>query len=387
MLNDRVIASVLTLGLAAILSCGGGDNNPVGPPDIGEPVAAGCSNGLLPSGPLYRICFPANWNGILVVYAHGYVEPLAPIALPNDVIGGQSIEATVTGMGYGYATTSYRHNGLVAAEAVQDVSDLQLQVRKLFRPDPVKSVIVGVSEGGLVAVLAVEQSLQVFDGALALCGPVGSLRAELDYLDDFRVVFDYLFPGVIPGSPIQVPAEVTNHWDDRYAPAVAAAILLRPDAARELIAITGAPVASQSPADIAVTAVSVLWYNVIGSTDVQARLGGNPYDNTTRVYSGSSNDAALNASIARFTANPTALAPLEAYETGGSLLKPVVTLHTTGDPIVPVEQESRYAVKVRQNVPAAFLDQTAVSRYGHCAFQATEVLGAFSTLMGKVSPP
>ncbi|HEV7366434.1 MAG TPA: hypothetical protein VGN76_11360 [Gemmatimonadales bacterium] len=377
--------AVLTLGLLGVLSCGGNDGL-TSPPDSGEPVAAGCSNGLLPSGPLYRICFPATWNGILVVYAHGYVDPRAPLALPNDMIGGQSIEATVTGMGYAYATTSYRHNGLVAAEAVQDVTDLQIQVRKLFRPDPVKSVIVGVSEGGLVAVLAAEQAQEAFNGALALCGPVGSLRAELDYLDDFRVVFDYLFPGVIPGSPIQVPAGVTNHWDDLYAPAVAAAILLRPDAARELIAITGAPVASQSPVDIATTAVSILWYNAVGSTDVQARLGGNPYDNTSRVYSGSSNDVALNGLIARFTANPTALAPLQAYETAGFLRVPVVTLHTSGDPIVAVGQESMYAVKVRQNVPAAFLDQISVSRYGHCAFEASEVLGAFSTLMGKVAP-
>jgi hypothetical protein len=167
---------------------------------------------------------------------------------------------------------------------------------------------------------------------------------------------------------------------------VAAAILSRPDAARELIAITGAPVASLSPADIAATAVRILWYNVIGSLDVQIRLGGSPYDNTTRVYRGSSNDVALNGLIARFTADHAARGALDAYETGGFLLKPVVTLHTTGDPIVPVEQESIYAVKVRQNVPAAFLTQTSVSRYGHCTFEAPEVLAAFSTLMAKVAP-
>jgi pimeloyl-ACP methyl ester carboxylesterase len=348
-------------------------------------VAAGCSEGLLPEGALYRICFPATWNGVLVVYAHGYVDPGAPIALPNDVIGGQSIETIVTGLAYAYATTSYRHNGLVAEEAAEDVSRLQDQVRILFRPDPVKTVIVGVSEGGLVAALAVERHA-AFNGGLALCGPVGSLRAELDYLDDFRVVFDYLFPGVIPGSPIQVPAEVTAHWDDLYAPAVAAAILLRPDAARELIAITRAPVASQTLPDIAATAVGILWYNVVGSVDAQSRLGGSPFDNTTRHYTGSSNDAALNGSIARFAADQAARGALEAYETGGFLLVPVVTLHTTGDPIVPVEQESMYAVKVGQNVPAAFLDQTSVSRYGHCTFEAAEVLGVFSTLMAKVAP-
>ena len=36
--------------------------------------------------------------------------------------------------------------------------------------------------------------------ALALCGPVGDFAGQIDYLGDFRVLFDYFFPGVIPGD-------------------------------------------------------------------------------------------------------------------------------------------------------------------------------------------
>ena len=377
------------LGWGAVLTCvacGGGDNNPSGPPpDQGQTPTAGCSDGVLAHGALYRVCFPAAWNGDLVVYAHGYVRPDQPIALPADEIGGQSIAATVNGLGYAYATTSYRANGLVGPEATEDIAELETTVRNLYRPDPVRTLVVGVSEGGLVAALAAERHPDQFDGALAACGPVGSLRRQLDYFEDFRVIFDYLFPGVIPGAPVQVPAEVTAHWDDVYAPAVVAALFLRPSAARELIAVTGAPVASDNLSDIAATAVGILWYNVVGSANAQARLGGQPYDNATRVYSGSDDDGALNAGVARFTADPAAITAEGEFETTGQLTVPVVTLHTTGDPIVPVAQESLYVHKVIQAGATARLSQITITRYGHCTFQASELLTAFSILTGKLT--
>ena len=51
----------------------------------------GCEQGLLPrhdpknpSDQLIVICIPSNWNGRLVIYAHGFVPPQAPLALPTD---------------------------------------------------------------------------------------------------------------------------------------------------------------------------------------------------------------------------------------------------------------------------------------------------------------
>jgi hypothetical protein len=93
---------------------------------------------------------------------------------------------------------------------------------------------------------------------------------------------------------------------------------------------------------------------VSGARDHIRRLGsgavltfgcGQPFDNSTRVYTGSSDDAALNAGVARYTADPAAVSAMNEFETGGNLQVPVVTLHTTGDPIVPFEQQSLYAAK------------------------------------------
>ena len=61
----------------------------------------------------------------------------------------------------------------------------------------------------------------------------------------------------------------------------------------------------------AATIAQVLWYNVFATEDAQQRLGGNPYTNIERQYSGSSDDAALNAGVDRY--EPVSLAvPLSA---------------------------------------------------------------------------
>ncbi len=387
--------AVLTFVCSALLGCGGDSDDLSGPdtpreqPPVDEGItpAAGCVEGTLEHGALYRLCFPSSWNGDLVLYAHGHVPADRELALPEDQVGGQSIANTITGRGYAYGTTSYRRNGLLGPEGAEDLVELEATVRRLYRPDPGRTVVIGVSEGGMVAGLAVERHPDLFDGALSACGPVGSLRQQLDYFVDFRVVFDYLFPGVLPGSAVSIPEAVVDRWEQVYAPAIALAIFTNPAAARELVRITGAPVERDDAVAIAVSAVSILRYNVIGTANAHERLGGQPFDNMGRVYAGSADDAALNAGVARFTADPNALAAIDDFETRGDLEVPVVTLHTTGDPVVPFEQQALYADKVSHAGAGDHLRQIEVGRYGHCSFEAAEVLGAFTLLMDRVSRP
>jgi pimeloyl-ACP methyl ester carboxylesterase len=379
-LRRRGPGAVLAFTGLVLAACGGDISGPP-PTDEGTAPTAGCTDGVLEHGALYRICFPPTWNGDLVLYAHGYVPANQDIALPEDLIGGQSISGTVTGLGYAFATTSYRANGLVAPEATEDLVELEGTVRRLYRPDPGLAVIVGFSEGGLVAALAVERYPGLFDGALAGCGPIGDFPAQLNYIGDFRVVFDYLFPGVIPGNAVDVPETVRSGWDEIYVPAIVIALAADFDAALELIGITGAPVAGNDLQSVAETTVGILWYDVFGIADARARLGGQPFDNSTRVYSGSSNDAALNAGVQRYTSDPAALAALARFQTSGNLQVPLTTLHTTGDPIVPFKQSQLYGEKVGTS---ALLAQNTIDRHGHCAFLGLEVLSAFTTLMERV---
>ena len=376
--NPRYWALAAAIALAG---CGGGDGDgSQGPVDEGEAPVVGCTDGTTSGGALTRICFPADWNGDLILYAHGYVQPDAPLAIPDNLIDGTPAEDLINALGYAYATTSYRSNGLIADVAVDDIVLLEDLVRRTVRPDPLEVYVVGFSEGGLVAALAVEGQPDRYTGALAACGPIGDFARQIDYFNDVRVVFDYFFPGVIPGSPIDPPDEVRANWTATYAPAVAAALANDPGATLDLATVIGIPAEGIDPVSLGEALVGILWYNVLGTADAQERLGGQPYDNEDRVYQGSSDDAALNAGVTRFAADAAARAALGRFETGGDPSAPISIIHTTGDPIVPFFHQPVYADKVAAAGRSDLLERTDVGRFGHCAFTSTEILAAFGAL-------
>ena len=381
-LPGRLLAVALVLA-----ACGdGGDDGQSPPVDEGSPVAAGCQDGTVATTTaLYQVCFPQDWNGDLIVYAHGYVTADQPLAVPDDIVQGLSVAQIVNALGYGYAATSYRANGLVADLAADDVADLVEEVRLRYRPDPVRTYVVGVSEGGLVAALAAERHADLFTGGVDACGPAGDFAAQIDYLGDFRVLFDYFFPGVIPGGPVDVPAEVRAQWTTTYIPAVLAALQADVLATGQLLAVSGAPVDPADISTVGTTVISALWYDVFALPDARARLGGQPYDNVGRVYEGSLDDDALNAGVTRVSADAGARAALGQFETTGALTIPFGVLHTTGDPIVPVDQADRYAAKVAAAGASARLTLRTVERYGHCAFQQSELLDIFSAVVEQAT--
>ena len=61
------------------------------------------------------------------------------------------------------------------------------------------------------------------------------------------------------------------------------------------------------------------------------------------------------------------------------LTKPLVTLHTTGDDVVPFWHEVLYFEKTRRTSASDFTP-LAVNRYGHCKFEVGEALAAFVLL-------
>src|SRR5437868_3205502 len=88
------------------------------------PTSTCMPDGTQVSGAKYRICMPdaSCWNHKLVVYAHGYVDPNAPVDIPEDQLafGGISIPTLVNQLGFGFATSSYSTNGLAVLPGIQD---------------------------------------------------------------------------------------------------------------------------------------------------------------------------------------------------------------------------------------------------------------------------
>jgi hypothetical protein len=139
---------------------------------------------------------------------------------------------------------------------------------------------------------------------------------------------------------------------------------------------SGAAFDPANPA-IAQTTLNLLRNNVFGGTDAEDKLGGNPYGNRLRWYSGSSNDLRLNLRVQRYSAHPTALAVMTQYETTGRLTRPLITLHTQGDEVVPFWYEPLYLLKVLLTGHSGLLP-LPVARYGHCSFTPNELLTAFA---------
>jgi hypothetical protein len=68
----------------------------------------------------------------------------------------------------------------------------------------------------------------------------------------------------------------------------------------------------------------------------------------------------------------------------GRLSIPVLTMHTTGDGLVVVEDEQAYKMTVRENDDSSLLREVFVHRAGHCEFTPAETLAAFQTLSERV---
>jgi len=373
----------------------------------------GCTtgaDGALPgSGALYLICVPPGFDassGSLVVYAPGSVFPQEPLAIRDDELGGTRVSVIVTGLGLAFATTSYRANGLVVRDGTQDLQRLVALFRELYGPLGGAVYGVGASEGGLITVLAAERHPELFDGALALCPPIGSFQRQLDYFNDIRVLFDAFYnqpgqPPVLAGSAVAVPPELTEEFASEYQAFTASGgvvvgpllgqilAALAADPARTAQFLTAAGVGyllQQPPAVIGFTVIRLLAYNVLNTTDAQEVLGGQSFDNLNTDYGAPGPDP-LDALVERFAADQAALSHIRAqYETSGRLRVPLVTLFNTEDPIVPIFQRGLYQAKVDAAGTEGLLTQlTSSVVFGHCTFAPGEAEATFALLVSQVA--
>ncbi len=177
------------------------------------------SDGVQDSGAAYRICMPppGEYNGRLVVWAHGFQDAGTPIGIPEDqlCLGDFCIPDLVNGLGFGFATTSYSKSGLAVLQGKDDLLDL-VRIFAATKGQPQKVYLIGASEGGLIATLAVEQRPDVFSAGVAACGPIGDFPFQINYFGDARVTFDYFFPGLIPGHPFDPDDGLIRIWKDFY---------------------------------------------------------------------------------------------------------------------------------------------------------------------------
>ena len=129
--------------------------------------------------------------------------------------------------------------------------------------------------------------------------------------------------------------------------------------------------------------VTVLAFTMQGGGDLYDRTHEHSFfDNATYPYHSALLPAPVvdhvNATVARYTAAADAERWLQHYgEADGDLRMPVLSLHTTRDPVVPEFHEPR--LLAADGGP--WLLQREMARYGHCQFTVDELMTQFEALV------
>jgi pimeloyl-ACP methyl ester carboxylesterase len=366
------------------------------------------------NGVPYRIEIPANWNGTLALYSHGYVAPGS--ANPASDAGDPFTRLYLLSQGYALAGSAYRTTGW----AVQDALIDQVVLLDYFTAHygaPKRTIAWGHSLGGMITAGLIQQHPRRFSGALPMCGvlagSVGVWNTALDAAFAFKML-------VAPDSTLQLVHITDPAANLRQAEILLAAAQSTPQG-RARIALMSAvgdvpgwfdPL-SPEPAtnDYAGREVNqAQWHALVDFSfafafraEMEVRAGGNPSWNTGVDYrrqlrqsinrdevealyaaAGLSLDDDLEtlARAPRVAAQPDAVAYLTRNIVyNGEVDVPVLTMHTTGDGLVLNQDEQAYA---RIFDERSLLRQTFVNRAGHCTFTPAETVAAFNALVRRL---
>jgi pimeloyl-ACP methyl ester carboxylesterase len=373
--------------------------------------------GTLDDGATYLIEVPANWNGTLFLYSHGYVVPGSPN--PAQDVGDPFTRFFMLSSGYALAGSSYATTGWAIHEALKDQIAVMEVFEKLFER-PKKTIAWGHSLGGIITAGLIQRNPERFVAALPMCGVLSGGVATWNTALDAVFAFKTL---LAPGTGLQL-VDIANPVANLDLAEVVLAEAQGTPQGRARIALSGAlgdlpgwftPLSPEpAPTDFAGQEINqFLWDQQVDfpfafafRAELEARAQGNVSWNTGVDYrrqlersigrdqvralyeaAGLDLDAdlkLLNETV-RISADPEAVHYLERNIIfDGEIHIPVLTLHTKGDGLVVVQNESAYKKVVDEAGNGEFLRRTFVDRAGHCAFTPAETIAAVQTLVNRL---
>ncbi|WP_246101563.1 prolyl oligopeptidase family serine peptidase [Streptomyces cyaneus] len=372
--------------------------------------------GKLPSGAAYLMDVPADWNGTVLLFSHGYRPAGSPS--PGEDSPDSTTRDKLLAEGYALIGSSYATNGWAVTDAVPDqLATLDLFTEKFGTAG--RTLAWGRSYGGLVTTALAERHADRFDGSLSMCGLVqGGVANWNSTLDPVFALKTLLAPGA------DIP--LTGFADQAAAVAAANTLASKTSAAQQTpegrarIALAAAlhnipgyndatqtkpgPTDWQTQQANQYTAVTGLIQRPAFSwrQEAESRAGGNMswntgvdytamlarsplYKEVTELYQEAglslrTDLTALNRAP-RISADPAAVGWMRHTSAfSGRLADPQLNIHTTGDALIPVQAESAYRRAATAAGSGALLSQAYVDAPGHCTFTPGERLGALHTL-------
>ncbi|MBH1962879.1 MAG: hypothetical protein I8H77_01020 [Comamonadaceae bacterium] len=375
--------------LLALAGCGGGSMTQRGSSTTSEaapqaatcpadvPLDARCLSGRDSAGAFYMIAVPAKWNGTLVMHAHGGPDLKAPdLGRSREDLTRWSIMVKA---GYAWAGSSYRQGGVELRAAAEDTERLRGIFHKHIAV-PKRTVLHGQSWGAGVAAKGAEMFTKdtvgerPYDAVLLTSGVLGGGTRSYDFRLDLRVVYQYLCGNHPRPAEAQyalnlgLPADVTMKQAD-VAARVNECLALNKRTAERTAEQNAKIKTIVDVIKIPESAIqSHMNWGTLHFQDISAkRTGGtSPFGNEGVVYSGSSNDAALNAGVLRYRADAAAYRKF-ARDTDplGKIPVPVISTKWIGDPTAFVELDSRFREVMREGGSGERLVQTFTTKGTH----------------------
>lgn len=386
------------------------------------------------NGAHYEIVMPAQWNGTLLLYSHGYrpSQPVPPGFDPVDTTaepapgwasGSKAIGNALLQRGFALAGSSYAANGWAVPEGIAAGEDLFAYFRENLAV-PQRVYAWGDSLGGLITAELAERHPDWVSGSAPVCGVLAGAIPSFDLsLDVEYAVRELLWPQFRITGFTSYEDALTNLETAAKRVLAAAADTRNGGAAKVLYiaAVGGAPLATQrfdgstqtsrlnAAAEGVITALGMGTY---GRYDIEQRVDGNPSTNIDTDYSNRADarerqaiDALAPGATAKYSAALAAgqrtSADVNARSSAtalgdpqGTASTPMITLHTISDPLVISANESWYQARSDQadsgasqlvqliTVPPATYPQQPGAPYGagHCNLTPASRLGLITLL-------
>src|SRR5215813_4521986 len=176
-----------------------------------EPDRAAISRSGVLGGASYLIEAPANWQGGLVVFAHGIQRGPGPGAVAAPPMAGHIVDR-----GHAWAASGYRAREYQPHLFIEDTNALrELFLKEVGRPR--WTIIYGQSMGGHIVVGSLELHPGRYQGGLAECGLVDGIGIA-DYLTAYTAAAE-----LISGVPfLDAPDKETfsRMLNERVVPAL-----------------------------------------------------------------------------------------------------------------------------------------------------------------------
>ena len=361
------------------------------------------------AGVPYRILVPVDWNGTLLVYAHGTRlknagGPALPEAAPTPYpVASPTLEQQLLASGYALAGSEYENMaGVAATHALTEYFNGAVG-------QPSRVVVWGCSQGGGVTTVLREKYPNVYDGAIACAFPGSDPRVN-DASLALGLAYDVTF-----GWPSEKWGPLEDVRDDLsffadVAPILSPQIMNPANRAKWEFVRRVMKFPSQAfwmpDPQIGVPFFALaMWRATEQRANWETAFRGVVTQNLDHVYTLTDADKAYLASLGmtnadellaqmnartNMEADHAARVRAEVGSADGRLTRPLITLHSAYDGLARTEAEGLFRDEVQQAGSADALIQVYTALPGHCSFSAPQylaVLGAMEQWLDTGAKP